>query len=121
MAVAMVVEGRRQERLSEAVFRNVGAREWRPLRHMTMGGLPAPGEGGLVSGKPGGKLRIEQLKIAFTSTGASDCGRRDRAIRKNIIGHSRCYLRDALTGRSVFLQLLRAFPLLHQPARAHRR
>jgi hypothetical protein len=88
---------------------------------MTLGRLPAPGDGGLVSGKPGGKLRIEQPKIAFTSSGASDCGRRDRPIRKKVIGHSRCYLRDALTGRSVFLHLLRAFPLLHQPAREHRR
>src|SRR5260370_35109304 len=107
----MVVKGRSQARLSEAFFRNVGAREWRPLRHMTLGRLPAPGDGGLVSGKPGGTLRIEQLKIAFTSSGASDCGRRDRPIRKNIIGHSRCYLRDALTGRGAFLHSFLASPL----------
>jgi hypothetical protein len=121
VTAAMLVEGKRQARLTEAFFRNARAREWRPLRHMTPGTLPAPGDGGLVSGKPSGKLRIEQLKIAFTSSGASDCGRRDRPIRKKVIGHTRCDLRNALTGRSVFLHLLRAFPLLHQPAREHRR
>jgi hypothetical protein len=88
---------------------------------MTLGTLPVPGDGGLVSGKASAKLWIEQLKIAFTSSGATDCGRRDRPLRKKVIGHSRRYLRNTLTGRSVFLHLLRAFPLLHQPAREHRR
>jgi len=88
---------------------------------MTLGTLPVPGDGGLVSGKASAKLWIEQLKIAFTSSGASDCGRRDRPIRKKVIGHSRSYRRNTFTGRRVFLRLLRTFPLLHQPAREHRR
>jgi hypothetical protein len=88
---------------------------------MTLGTLPVPGDGGLVSSKPGGKLRIEQLKIAFTSSGMSVCGRRERPIGKKVIGHSRRYFRNTLTGRGVFLHLLLAFPLLHQPAREQRR
>src|SRR5713101_2683321 len=117
----MLVKGRRQARLSEASFKNAGAREWKALGHLTMGTLPVPGDGGLVSGKASGKLWIEQPKIAFTSSGSSVCGRSNRPIRKKVIGHSRSYLRNTLTGQSVFLHLLRAFPLLHQPAREHRR
>src|SRR6266849_4096653 len=113
----MLVKGRRQARLSEASFKNAGAREWKALGHLTMGTLPVPGDGGLVSGKASGKLWIEQPKIAFTSSGSSVCGRSNRPIRKKVIGHSRSYLRNTLTGQSVFLHLLRAFPLLHQPAR----
>src|SRR5260370_29831364 len=117
----MLVKGRRQARLSEAFFRNAGARGWKAPRHLTLGTLPVPGDGGLVSGKASGKLWIEQLKIAFTSSGASVCGRRERPILKKVIGHSRSYLRNTLTWRNVFLHWLRAFPLLHQPAREHRR
>src|SRR5260370_4805420 len=117
----MLVEGRRQARLSEASFKNAGARGWKAPRHLTLGTLPMPGDVGLVSGKASGKLWIEQLKIAFTSSGASVCGRRERPIRKKAIGHSRSYLRNTLTGRNVSLHWLRPFPLLHQPAREHRR
>ena len=107
VTAAMLVEGRRQARLSEASFKNAGARGWKAPRHLTLGTLPVPGDGGLVSGKSSGKLWIEQLKIAFTSSGSSVCGRSNRPIRKKVIGHTGRYLRNALTGQSVFLHLLR--------------
>src|SRR5260370_2180857 len=113
----MLVKGRRQARLSEAFFRNAGARGWKAPRHLTLGTLPVPGDGGLVSGKASGKLWIEQLKIAFTSSGASVCGSRERPIRKKVIGHSTSYLRKALTRRNAFSHWLRAFTILHPPPR----
>ena len=84
---AMFGEGRRQARLCEAICRNAGAREWQPLGHTTLGTLPAPADCGLVSGKASSKLWIGHQKIAITSRWASICGRRDRPIRKKVIGH----------------------------------
>ena len=116
---AMFGEGRRQARWCEAISRNAGAREWQPLGHATRGTLPAPGDGGLVSGKASGKLWIEHQKIAITSRWASICGRRDRPIRKKVIGHGVSVCGESFTSKRVFLHLLRAFPLVHQPARQH--
>jgi len=117
----MFVEGRRQARWCEAISRNAGAREWQPLGHATRGTLPAPGDCGLVSGEASGKLWIEHQKITITSRWASICGRRDRPIRKKVIGHGMSVYRESFTRKRVFLHLLRAFPLLHQPARQHGR
>ena len=118
---AMLAEGRRQARWCEAISRNAGARVWEPLGPTTRGTLPVPGDGGLVSGKASGKLWIEHQKIAITSRWASICGRRDRPIRKKVIGHGMSVCRENFTRKRVFSHLLRAFPLLHQPARQHGR
>jgi hypothetical protein len=116
---AMFGEGRRQARWCEAICRNAGAREWQPRGHTALGTLPAPGDRGLVNGKAGGKLWIEHQKIAITSRWASICGRRDRPIRRKVIGHGMSVFRERFTRNRVFLRLLRAFPLVHQPSREH--
>ncbi len=116
---AMFGEGRRQARLCEAICRNAGAREWQPLGHTTLGTLPAPADCGLVSGKASSKLWIGHQKIAITSRWASIRGRRDRPIRKKVIGHGMSVFRERFTRNRVFLHLLRAFPLVDQPSREH--
>lgn len=121
VTAAMLVAGRQQARLCEAFNKNAGAREWKPLEHMTLGTPPGPSDRGFVSARASGKLRIERRKIAFTSSGAAVCGRRDRPIRKKVIGHGMSVFRERFAGGSVFLRLLRAFPLFHQPARQHGR
>ena len=117
-AAAKVFEGRRQAWSGEAFVRNAGATERKPLRHTTADTTPRPNDRGLVSARTSGELRIERRKIAFPSSRVSICLRRDRPIRKKIIGRSITVFRDSFSG---FVNLLRAFPLLHQPARQHGR
>ena len=74
-----------------------------------------------LSGKNGGELWIAPREIAFTSRGAAVCRRRDRPIRKKIIGHAMPVLRRQSGGVRGFLWVRRTFPLLHQPAREHGR
>ncbi len=117
----MLVEERRQARLGEALHWNAGARAREPLEHLTRGARPGLSDRGFVIARASGKLWIEHRKIAFTSSGASVCGRRDRPIRKNIIGHRMPAFRRGRTGASGFLRLRRALLLLHQPPREHGR
>ncbi len=121
VAAAMLVEERRQARLGEALHWNAGARGRQPLGHMTLGARLEPSDCGFVIARASGKLWIEHRKIAFTSSGASICGRRDRPIRKKVIGHCMSVFREGFGRSNVLLRLLRAFPLLHQPARQHGR
>jgi len=118
---AMDVEETGQGRFCEAFSGNVGEREWKPAAHTMLGTLPEPNGRHLVSARAGGKLEIERRKIGFTSSGASVCGRRDRPIRKKIIGHGMSIFSCRFTRQSVFLNLLRTLPLFHQPARQHGR
>jgi hypothetical protein len=74
-----------------------------------------------VRGKTGSKLLMERRKMAFTSSGAPICGRRDRPIRKKIIGHGMSVFPKCFRGRNVLLHLLRVLPLLHEPACQHGR
>jgi hypothetical protein len=119
VTAAMLVEGRCQARLCEAFERNVGAREWKPLGRMTLGTPPGPGDRSFVGARAGCRLRMECRKMAFTSSGASVCGRRDRSIRKKIIGHTMSASGEGFSRGHVLLPLLRAFPLPHQPAGHH--
>jgi hypothetical protein len=118
---AMLGEGRRHARLCEVFNEKAGAREWKPSGRMTPGTPPGPSDRGLVSGRANGNLCIEHQKITITSSWTAGCGRRGRPIRKKVIGHARSVLRKRFTVRSLVLHLLRAFPLLHQPAREHGR
>jgi len=120
-AAAKNFGGRRQAWLGEAFVGNAGATERKPLRHTTADTTPRPNDHGLVSGRTSDELRIERRKIAFPSSRASICVRRDRPIRKKIIGRSIAIFRDSFSGNGGFVNLLRAFPLLHQPARQHGR
>src|SRR5216684_2396674 len=105
---AMVVEESGQTRFCEACDRDAGAGEFiRSGRGMPRT-LPGPNDCRSASARAGGKPWIEYRKIDFTSRKTSVCGRRDRPIRKNIIGH----------GMSIFGKSFRS-PLLHQPARQH--
>jgi hypothetical protein len=118
---AMLVEGRRGARYCGAFEENAGANGRELLEHALLTTPPGPIDHGFVRGKTGGKLLMERRKMAFTSSGASICGRRDCPIRKKIIGHGMPVFPKCFRGRNVLLRLLRAFPLLHQPARQHGR
>ncbi len=121
VGAAMLVEGRRQARVCEAFGGNARTRESEWLGHTTLGTPPGPNDRGFVIAIASVKLQIKHRKIAFTSSGASVCGRRDRPIRKNIIGHRMPAFRRGRTGGSGFLRLRRPLPLLHQPPREHGR
>jgi hypothetical protein len=116
---AMLDGGRRQARLVEAFKWNAWERAHKPLGTLALSMTPGPGDRGFVSEKAGGQLQIEHRKMAFTSSRASICGRRDRPIRKKIIGHGMSVFGERFAGGSVFQHLLRALPLFHQPARQH--
>ena len=120
-AAAKNFGGRRQARLGEAFVGNAGSTEPKALWRATANTTPRPNDHGLVSGRTSDELRIERRKIAFPSSRASICVRRDRPIRKKIIGRSIAIFRDSFSGNGGFVNLLRAFPLLHQPARQHGR
>src|SRR5712691_1644153 len=115
----MVVEGRRDARYCEAFDGNAGAGEFTRLVRAMPGTPPRPSERNFGNARTGGKLRIEHRKIAFTSSGASVCGWRDRPIRKKVIRRNTSVFRKRFNHRNVLLHLLGAFPLLHQPARQH--
>jgi hypothetical protein len=100
----------RQERGGERV---------KPLGRMTLGTPPGPSDRVFVSAGAGCKPRMERRKMAFTLSGASVCGRRGRAIRKKIIGHGMSASRKRFSRGNALLPVLRAFPLLHQPAGQH--
>src|SRR5260370_23078565 len=119
MAAAIVVEGRRLARSGKAFSGNGEAGELNLWQRPALGTFPGTSDIGCVSGGFGAVLRIERRKIAFTSSVASVCGRRDRPIRKKIIGHGMSVFRKRFASGSVFLPNLRAFPLLHQPPRHH--
>jgi hypothetical protein len=119
VTAAVLVEGGRQARLCEAFDRNAGARGWKPLGRMTLGTPPGPSDLIFVSAGAGCKPRMERRKMAFTLSGTSVCGPRGRAIRKKIIGHGMSASGERFSRGSVLLPLLRAFPLLHQPAGQH--
>jgi hypothetical protein len=118
---AMLAEGRRRTRYGEAFEGNAGASGRELLERTRLATPPGPTDHGFVRGKPTGKLLMERRKMAFTSSGAPICGRRDGPIRKKIIGHGMSVFRKRLRGRDVLLRLLRTFPLLHEPARQHGR
>ena len=117
----MDVEETGQGRFCEAFSGNVGEREWKPAAHTMLGTLPELNGRHLVSARAGGKLEIERRKIAFNSSSASVCGRRDGPIRKKIIGHGMSIFRERFRSESIFRRLLRTLPLFHQPARQHGR
>ncbi len=119
LAAARLERGRRHARLVEAFCGNAWERGDKPLGRMTVNMTPGPGGRCFVSGLAGSKLRISERKELFTSSRTSICGRRDRPIRKKIIGHGMPVLRERFTDGRVFQRLLWALLPLHQPARQH--
>src|SRR5258707_2594541 len=118
---AMVVVETGQTRFREACDWDAGAGEFiRSGRGMPRT-LPGPNGCSSASARAGGTLRIERRKIDFTSSSASGCGRRDRPLRKKIIGHGMYVFRESFSSGRVFLGPLRTSPLLHQPASQHGR
>ena len=118
---AMFFGGDWRARYCEALGRNTGASASRLPAGATLATPPGPIDHGFVRGKAAGKLLMERRKMAFTSSGASVCGRRERSIRKNIIGHGMSVFPERFSSGNLLLRLLRALPLLHQPARQHGR
>lgn len=121
MAATIVVEGRRLARSGKAFSGNGEAGELNLWRPPALNTFPGTSDRGCVSGGFCAVLRMERRQIAFTSRVASVCGPRERPIRKKIIGHGMSVFRKSFTRGSVFLRLLRAFLLFHQPARQHGR
>ena len=120
-AAAKTFNGRRQTQLGEAFVGNAGATDWKPLRLTKADATPRSNDHGLASARTSGDLRVERRKIAFPSSSPSICGRRDRPIHKKIIGRTISVFRDSFSRNGGFVNLLWAFPLLHQPARQHGR
>jgi hypothetical protein len=116
---AMFRDGRWGARRCEAFSGNVEAGEFQRLGPAMLGTFPGSGPRGFGDAKARNKMRVEQRQIAFTSRGASVCGRRDRAITKKIIGRGMSIFCESFNGRSVFRHVLGAFPLLHEPTGQH--
>lgn len=72
-----------------------------------------------LSGKACGELSNTSRKIAFTSSVAAVCRRRDRPVRQNIIGHTMSGFRQQIDGAGRFLRAWWMFALLNQVAREH--
>jgi hypothetical protein len=117
----LLAERMRRARGCMVLGASTGASDWKPLGCVDRSTRLGRRVGGTLSGKIGGELWIALREIAFTSRGAADCRRRDRPIRKKIIGHAIPVLRRQTGGVDGFLRVRRAFPLLHQPAREHGR
>src|SRR5690242_21846487 len=81
-------EGRRMARWNEASTGDAGARARKAKGLAARDAVRGSGAGNLLSAATGLQLRFEHLPTGFTSGGASICGRRDRSIRKKIMGHS---------------------------------
>jgi hypothetical protein len=88
----------------------------RSLRPGTRLGLLASAA---LTGKACGELSNTSRKIVFTSSGATICGRGDRPIWQNIIGHTVSGSRERIACARRFLCAWRTLPLLDQPAREH--
>ena len=114
---AMFFGGDWRARYCEAFGGNAGASDRGQLVRSTRATPPGPIDHGFVGGKASRKSRLQRRIIAFTSRGASVCGRRERSIRKNIIGHGMSGFPERFSSGNLLPRLLRAFPLLHQPAR----
>jgi hypothetical protein len=114
---AMFFGGDWRARYGEALGRNAGACDWRLPADATRATPPGPIDHGFVGGRASRKSQLQRRIMAFTSSGASVCGRRERSIRKNIIGHGMSGFPERFSSGNLLLRLLRAFLLLHQPAR----
>jgi hypothetical protein len=113
-------EGRCGARGCEALAKNAEACGLPSLRRTKLGTLLNHWVSKTISGKAGGESRKMPRKIAFTSRWPAVCGRRDRPIRKEIIGHGMSALQRRIAGRNGLQHLRRTLALLHQPAREHR-
>ena len=100
---------------------SAGAAKRKPLDCEVLGALRSRCRSGTLDGKCKRELGNALFKIASTSNWAAVCGRSNRSIRKNIIGHGMAALRRGLAGGSARLCVRGALPLLHQPARQHGR
>jgi len=118
---AMFFGGDWRARYCEALDGSAGACGWRLPAGATRATPPGPIGHGFAGGKESRKSQLQRRLMAFTSSGASVCGWRERSIRKNIIGHGMSVFPERFSSGNLLLRLLRAFPLLHQPARQHGR
>lgn len=117
----LLAESMRRARGCAVLAASTGARELQPRGCVDRSTRLGKRVGGTLSGKIGGELRMVLREIAFTSSGAPICGRRDRPIRKKIIGHAMPVQQRRSGGLRGFLRVRRALALLHQPAREHGR
>ena len=116
---AMFGKGRWGARWCEAFSGNVGAGEFIRLGRAMPDTSPRQGGRGFRDAKAGNKFLVKHRKLGFTSRGASVRRRGGRTITKKIIGRAMSIFWKSFNGGSVFRQVLRAFALLHEPARQH--
>ena len=121
LMTARLWAGRGMARWSEASAGNAGARAGKAKGLAARDAVPGSGAGNFPSAATGVQLRSEHLPNGFSSGGASICGRRDRPIRKKIMGHSIFVSWKRFHTGNVLLNRLGMLPLLHQPARQHGR
>jgi hypothetical protein len=88
-------------------------RSLRPGTPMSLLASPA------LSGRVGGELSKASRKIAFTSSRAAVCRRKDRPVRQNIIGRSVSGPRQRVPRAGRFLCAWRVLTLLNQVTREH--
>jgi len=112
-----------QRSCREACRRDAVAGEFQSMRRATTNARPS------TLARPSGrrfrralscnKVRIPPNQVEFTSRRAAVRGRRDRALRKKVIGRSRAAFPDGFRGGSVLRRLMRTLAMFHQPARQH--
>jgi hypothetical protein len=90
-----------------------------PLRSLRPGAPLGLLASAALNGKACGELSNTSRKIAFTSSVAAVCRRRDRPVRQNIIGHSISGPQQRVARAGRFLGAWRMLPLLNQVAREH--
>jgi hypothetical protein len=115
----MLGERRCGGRGCEALVKNAEACGLPSLRRMKLDTLLNQRASSAARDKAGRELCKRARKIAITLRWVAVCGRRDRPIRKKIIGHGMSALQRSLAGRRGLQHLRRALALLHQPAREH--
>jgi hypothetical protein len=107
--------------LGNAFGGNVEAIKWKAYGRAFPGTMAGSRGCRMFRAAAGAELGFKRQKIAFTSRGTPVCGRRDRSIRKKIIGHGMSIFGGSIDARDVLLDRLRVFPVLHQPASQHSR
>jgi hypothetical protein len=98
---------------------SAAAGELQPLQRMRRGTPLNLGVGSALSGNVSGELWLLHRKIAITSGWPAVSMRRDRPLRKKIIGHARSALRQRFASWLGFRCRLRALPLIHQQTSEH--
>jgi hypothetical protein len=115
----MSAGARGETRGCETLEGNVGTSEGFARRVGPPGTLPSSEGKGTVSVAGSGDVCLALRKMAITSCWTAVGRGRSRPIRKNIIGHSICFLGKQIRESCGFVGVRSALALVHQQAREH--